>query len=75
VLRIQKATGIPVSRGMDRTINAMLDQLEELKSNNNPPKPAKEPQNSNSEPIELQCMCDSDDLAKIKDKKAEKNGR
>lgn len=34
VLRLQKATGLPVSRGVDKTINSMLDQLDDLKKNN-----------------------------------------
>ena len=34
VLRLQEATGRPISRGMDKTINSMLDQLDNLKEKN-----------------------------------------
>jgi len=54
VLRLQKATGLPVSRGVDKTINSVLDQLEELKTNN--------PETKNDEPASetvetLDCKC------------------
>jgi len=34
VFRVQKFTGIPVSRGMDKAINQILDELESLRKKN-----------------------------------------
>lgn len=52
VLRLQEATGTPISRGVDKTINTMLDQLESFNGKN--------PKTTEDKAVETftDCQCD-----------------
>lgn len=55
ILRLQKITGQPISRGIDKTINSVLDQFDDLK--------ASVPDTKNGESNELKiigldCQCE-----------------
>jgi len=69
VLRLQKATGQPVSRGMDKTINTVLDQLEVLKTNN---KVTQDNQTSNPARVKMECFIDNNKA--IVEEEDQKNG-
>ena len=48
ILRLQKITGQPISRGIDKTINSVLDQFDDLKT--------KTPDKKNGESSELKII-------------------
>ena len=53
VLRLQEATGLPISRGVDKSINAMLDQLDSFKDK------SLETTDSKSDETSIECQCDT----------------
>ena len=55
ILRLQKITGQPISRGIDKTINTVLDQLDVLKASN------PDPQENESKEVKIigrDCKCE-----------------
>jgi len=70
VLRLQKATGLPVSRGVDKTINSMLDQLEELKTNN---PETKNDETSNETEETLDCKCKNVEIVERAEEETKEN--
>lgn len=70
ILRLQEATGLPISRGVDKTINSMLDQLEELKTNN----PETKNDEQASETIEkLECKCKNVEIVEEVEEETKEN--
>jgi len=70
ILRLQEATGLPISRGVDKTINSMLDQLEELKTNN----PETKNDETASETIEtLDCKCKNVEIVEEAEEETKEN--
>ncbi len=61
VLRLQEATGLPISRGVDKTINTMLDQLESFNGKNPKTTDSKSDETSND------CQCDISEKNKVTD--------
>lgn len=48
-LRIQKLTGQPLTKGFDKQVNALCDEIEEIRNGDNPTPNGVE---------KLDCMCD-----------------